>query len=250
MSMQSIQRTAAAMLLGAACVAPALAQGPTGSANISQLSFTLIDLNPSDGIAPEITFGNETLASHALYLAPDGVLKDRWVDAAGPNAFSFPSGSVSASAAPRELHSSSQLDNLGLYAFTHANTSYRADFTLTPFTGVLFSALGDVAAIKGDPNTSVDAKASLFAIVQGPDWKFDGASSFNETLQPDAGSVSYTFHGYIHSGDKLGTGHFLLETDLWTNVHEVTPPVPEPASVAMMLGGLAVVGAAAARRRR
>ena len=73
----------------------------------------------------------------------------------------------------------------------------------------------------------------------------------NTTLLSALGPQLYTG---LESAPTFKTGTFVLVEDLGTATYTLTiaaaTAVPEPASVALMLGGLGVVGAAATRRRK
>lgn len=78
------------------------------------------------------------------------------------------------------------------------------------------------------------------------------ASSYNAAfITNNGGTVSSAFNALVAGLDD-GKAYFNLHTSSFTGgeLRGLLAPVPEPETYALMLGGLAVVGAVAARRRK
>ena len=275
----------------AACLAATPAAslaGAAGSVDMTAVSIQLIDLDPSDGIAPSVVFpagaipgvGGGNLPSVELLLYTPAADLSRQASATQPF------GAVSASLAlPGATASASYAGDLSSGASFHASASASGgpsqvviaraddmmtfadgpgDFVLSAQTELVMTATATLqvstttAAGDGAPDF---AFADAFLQVSGtvPDGRLDNdfltleadpftglPASAQQTVQL---SVSFS-----NTGTASEEGYYFAYTSL--NLESGTPPpappppaLPEPAGIGAMLAGLALLAAAARRRR-
>lgn len=231
----------------AVCVLAALA-GPASaqfaSADISQLRYELIDLDPNDGIIPEIVITGASTEVIVELQFPNGDREGRQFNSPGSVDIQRWYGQGEASAAATAVSSRADLFAApGFYRSFVSHATRRLAFTLSPHTGLRISALGslDVA-----PTDWADTRGSLslsgeFQDSGGP---FVEAQSFEDRYQTGHGTDSFQLSGYLSSGEEAVSGSFGMFVYTRTQVSAV----PEPSTVGMLLAGLALVGAAARRR--
>lgn len=233
----------AAALLTTAPMAHALDADVRSS--VSQISFTLVDLNLDDGITPMITFTDRSgyrsvdhswpFNSQVSYSAPGGA-RITYL------------GNV-AEASSDYTHASS---HVSLVTQHGQNQSYsaRADqdfyFTLTPYTGLTFSAAGNLHA---DAQQGEDWRADLFVQLDLRTLDNGVERTFNQTWSNSLrnnGERDYSLTRYLVTGSDVGKGQLQTSTATWANS---VSAVPEPATGAMMMAGGVLVGLMARRRR-
>lgn len=229
---------------GATLGAPAAAQDATASASLSGFTYQLIDLDAADGVTPEVSFFNQIFHAEADHSSRPGYRQT--ISQAGSVAIDSGSGQagaiVSADAASVQLRYSSA-PGIGTVS---AASEREISFTLSPNTGILFSALANVDIARDAPITGWSGASIYGWVDQGNN--LDSTIYFSDLFAPKSGPLAYHLSAFGYAGQYGGTGR--VEFSASANVFHYNPaPVPEPAGAAMLLAGLGLIGAAAARRR-
>jgi hypothetical protein len=229
--------TVAGLAIGAAGTASAQA---VASAALGLTGYTLVDLDPSDGVAPWIRFQDQwTVATSAGLYGPGPVpLQEDSGTTFGSVGVASADGSAQASAAPGDVAAT-----ISAYAGSSiAQASNRHYFELSPNTGITFFASGHLATDGldwGSPVASVTFVAVANSFGEPP----------SESIARDVSDYSVSLSSYAEAqGVDPVTGWVDLSSFAFARAF--APPVPEPALPAMLLGGLALLGARAGRRRR
>lgn len=243
-------------------------------AYLSNLSVTLIDLDPLDGLAPSISFASGLITS-PLVRAGSAPLYDTH----GSGLFApldveiqTPTDRASATVSGPTFGADGSFRNAGMRVSALANDSgpnafaspeafvyapYGGGgftFSLSPNTQASFTATGStsVTATVGADRQSGSAEASLFVI--GVDrqsqYQTDVAYSWlGESDQPgqDATSRALQVDFVNATGGWLG-GDFQATVRVDGFTGAMAPPVPEPSTWALMLLGAVAVGGVTRRR--
>jgi len=237
----NLKQIALAALLSAAAASPALAQ-QAAAVHIGQLRWELVDLAPDDGIAPWIGVNAYGTQSYASVYDQEGIEIDG-VKIAQYGATGFDNGHASLHADTQEDAASALLTLYSGYGYVSANRSFR--FTLAPNTQVNFYADADLRATPEAPGVSwPTALAELYGSLPG----FNDGERFMQTFRLEDGVYQGTLAVTAASQGEWTSGYLALDAYAVAESHAA--PVPEPASVAMLAGGLGVVGGVARRRRR
>lgn len=231
---------------GATLAAPALAQSASASASLSGFTYQLIDLDAADGIAPQVSFFDEkyaTRAEHSFY-QPGHVQSGKQ-----PGSVAIDSGYAQASATIAAASSSvtAQYSSALGYNQVWAQANREVRFTLSPNTGIMFSALAN-AAIEADTPITGWASARISGWVEQAIGLNSGIY-FSDLLTRREGELDYNLSAFGYAGSAGGNGYVEFSSDLMLSHFNPTSPVPEPAGAAMLLAGLALVGGAGLRRR-
>lgn len=248
--MSLLSRILTAVAIGAATLgaaSPAAAQAELTGAYFNFL-FTLVDLNPGDGIAPGITFSGASANAQArLYNAPDfagptyATLQQSAFDDGGVVRFALDSGdfhdygyvtSRAGSGTSVIGHGSS------LLTFQSSN-----GFVLAPYTGVTFGAEATVTERSG-AGTDASALVSMIGVLQDVPGSY---TEYRTSLSSDAGPTTGNLSLTMASGAQALYGSIGFAGTLSANV---LTAVPEPAPTAMLAAGLAFIGMGARRRHR
>lgn len=210
------------------------------SAALGVTGYTLVDLDPNDGITPWITFQNQSTIGTAvsLYDAADTPLQERSSTTYGSIGVSSADGSAQASAGTTDVAAA-----ISAYAGRSvAQAENRYYFELSPHTGVTFFASGHLVSGGVDWGNAV-ASVGFYSAVNGI------GDPPGESIARGVSNYTVSFSSYAESqGADAATGWVDLTSS--ASVRAFAPPVPEPALASMLLGGLALLGAHAARRRR
>jgi hypothetical protein len=235
-------------LLTVAWAAAALAFAPHAAAQsfvqtgvyYSNWEYDVTDLDPLDGIEPAINFYGSTLTTRvATYDAPDASGTPReFVELTGTSNFQIINSDVIMYG---ELFPTT--GNLVIYTGRGASfvtTDATNTFVLAPNTEITFSLYGSVSELV---TTGSDASANFAMIgrLQAPDGTFvEYRTDISSDDPPPDSLVTLT----LRSGTEGNYGTLNFHSDLAAHVLAV----PEPATVAMLAGGLALLGARARRR--
>lgn len=265
-------------LCALACANPALAQLSVRS-SLGNLTYTLTDLDPNDGIAPSLiplASAPRASTSMALTTTRDGLRNqdtEHRVDGTVPldsvaHAYSY----VSADGAPATRLgvaakvSGGSLAGLALQASADNNATPgdhyaaslaatdRAPFVLSPMTLITFSVDYELSTVIGplpldSQLFSTYATAAFNLVVQEEYGNYVVADSANYfsgrehlgTAGP--GSLTMSYANYA----AVGLTSYLSLNTLANATSNVPLPVPEPMTYAMLLAGLGIV--VGARRR-
>lgn len=244
---------AAAALLAAPSVASA---GVTGQVTLNNVSYTLTDLDPNDGVTPSITF-LPTSQSGAIVLqyspgnashTPGGDGSSDGYQAPGMSVGGSFSGLGSlTSASLTAFAGADQAVGQRVTAWASTNSGW-FDFVLSPHTALSISAdvqfSGQVTA-GGDANR-LDMDGDIWLTGEGD------SSGVSRQFSTDSGTLRNPTAPFDWMASVLGTyandsaasfpGSLLLYTtvDALSVPSAVTapPPVPEPANIAMLAAGL------------
>lgn len=233
----------AALLVAAMGAASTAAAQSTASASINNVNYQLIDLNPYDGIAPSITFGGLPAAANVVLYGDTGysipVLSDGSLTY-GPISISNASGSAFAEI--QEASGASRVEIFSNSGFGASLTEF--SFVLSPNTRLIFTGDASVSAVT-DP---AGGNASATAYLQVGFSNEGGTTDvFNRsTLLSTDGDRSGHLLALIDSGAMAMNGTYAFATD--SEASSLAAPIPEPASVGMLLAGLGVL--AGLQRRR
>lgn len=251
-------KTTMASTLAGACLA-LMASGPaqaaaSASAEIGHLVFTLIDLDPLDGIDPAMMWGGSEYSQSYANTESGGWSWDSafgWymdTSAMSTDSFSLASGMTGWGGADAEAEVSGS-PVAGVSRSANGSGYFSGSFTVTPWTGIVVTAPYTAWA-----STTLDSEwARGSAHLQFSLYTDDGseehyaqrfieASSAGESNSA-SGTVRLTFANL--SADAMG-GNFWAQAYAYAQSPQ---PVPEPAGAVMMLAGLLGVGAALRRRR-
>lgn len=252
------------------------------SASITNFTFTLIDLDPTDGIAPSIEFFDEGsfrwgLDSGAVVTTHDGqTLNTRDMGGAfGSSHEVLIAGSSSVNLRTAQALAEMTTSAISLTSSASVDTSVPGH-DLTSIAGAALSTVAFDGDFSSELGFSLGAKTAL---------RVQGQYSLNATLEPgptaDNLALASLFFS-LRSGDQAfsifevaqarADGELAVSVDRWLdftlenseasernayiNMHGSTEslvatgvsPVPEPQTIALMLAGLG--GVAVARRQR
>lgn len=263
------RRRRACALLQAAVLAPALlaaapasASETNGSIRVQELSFILVDLRPSDGIAPSLTYTGTGQKSYYATIVDSSLGAMPAVDV---HASAFPSAPVGNSYAT-PWHQA----QLALAARPTINTiddgasftlsswadhpdsvevgyTSKLDFLLGPGTAVLFTAHARGHAdfgggsIPGDAYFSAHMDASWFPESSNAS---DFYQSFGSTLLPSSADVNWLL---LASARNTGTDPYFMTLTIEAALGGTVTAVPEPEAVWMLLAGGLMLAAAVRR---
>jgi hypothetical protein len=270
---------AALLALASALAAPVAVAASSASASLSNIHFSLIDLDAGDGIDPSIQFlpddkfSAPTPSAHARALEgrledDHNVVLDRWAagsvsaqrlnqsasaEVLAGNPFDLGSGAglraSAAQAAPATAYG---------YAVGNSQLLYSTPFMLTANTKLVMTGWGEVTIDRDLETPDAVAVGWLDLTI----FLYDAVTDEYEIYADDL-RVDYDGERYPEVTDpRWLTVSFSNTLDVQTKgyatVHSlavayskfVPPPIPEPASSALLLFGLAAIGVAANRRRR
>jgi hypothetical protein len=233
---------AAAMAVAAMGAASTAAAQSTASASVSNVNYQLVDLNPYDGIAPSITFGGLPAGANVVLYGDIGYTNPVLSDSTSNyGTISVSNASGTSFAELQETSNRSQVQVFSNSGFASSLTEF--SFVLSANTRVIFTADASVVGTIDPAGGNVDANAWLQLAF--PNEAFTNAQIDRAYLYTTDGDRSGHLLVQLDSAAGLTNGTYAFGTE--TSASSFAAPVPEPASVAMLLAGL---GALAGLQRR
>lgn len=226
---------------------PGMAQASSGSASIYDFAYELFDLAPDDGIVPSLIFTSETV-SGTVNANRDTFLGNPWDETRNLAGH----GGVAIARQPGMAAVEISVDALQVSALAWrgafaASGQYTYEFTLTPMTHVVFSAVAQLL-VSHDANRRPDASEASAAL-SGEIASFPGQrtqfSSFVMLNTP--GDTVRPLGVHALTGNLAGTGSLRLAAGAFA---VGVSPIPEPALRHMLLPGLVLCWAMAPSLRK
>jgi len=276
MPFRSLRLAAVAALTTAAFTASAwAASGASASASLTQITLALVDLAPNDGIVPSMIFGEGSPHSTAytyyqpsdgqnwpnfpVYDEADAFLSPLLVLANG-NEAEVTSDSLRASFTAASNH---VVHHVTADALIASQLSTGFGFQLSPNTQLVFSAQFSLDAATADTpcrlvenmNWCQDGVAGVAARAWGgAEWdqqfvhelRLQGVQGGGQSDHLD-GTIQFAVSNRTDSAANID---LVLQASALTGISTgAPPPIPEPSTLALMLGAMPMVWVAARRRR-
>lgn len=247
--MRSVRLMVATIALASSFTAVAAHAAPGASARISDFSYQLIDLNLLDGIAPSITFEpglDYWQASGSYCFGHTGGCRSDYHFGIGQYDYQTGPGSSRVTIAPDLMQASVALDRrFDPEADIFSAVAYfNGAFVLSPWTEVRFTSAAALS-VAADAYTEAGVVTHLYGWLG--DMEPDTPRYFQSSMALAAsGAQAGELGGSLRSGGlaEHGTFYRIASANLTR-----AAPVPEPSSYAMLVAGLAVLGARRLRRR-
>jgi hypothetical protein len=247
------------------CILPALAllfgmplhahavEAAHGTGTLSNLHYTLTDLNPNDGIAPGITWTRSLTFLYGNYNDVVGSYHDEsdgtsTISGSWENGRDATSATITGGAGYRDTELS--VSHYSETGRTLASTSLFLDFTLTAETGIIFYSDYALNAYNTDPDSWADSYTAYSGELMNTGsstlyyqyLRHESSSEFDQELN---GNMAL-FYDNVNAENWTGT------LNLWLrgSSSATAAPVPEPSTYAMFAAGFALLGVRANRRKR
>jgi hypothetical protein len=243
-----------------------------GTAEATNLRYTLTDLTPADGLAPAVNFTNGqsvALSVRSLLMAPGTRPDDHIADvtATTPTTLSrnwTPAVHVDASLGRLGVRTAIDVDAVP-DAFVRGSASAALSpwtFTLAPHTGIAFSfdvaiamALGESAT--GNEYGGANAFATLYYRTATGAWSapiadglFGAVGTSQAAVYPSSIDQTRTATvSWENTGDTWIEGQVIYDVGVSGEIQGGPAPVPEPGEWAMLVVGLGLLAAKKHRPR-
>lgn len=222
-------------------IASAHAQSSSASAEVTGLSYQLIDLDPTANITPGISF-TERIDSISYYDNSSGNIDYQESMDFSPTSITRSFGSASTTADRGNWRAAARFDLATPYfQLFSAQNFYGVDFELTPSTGLLLLANVALTAAHAGASTRSEASARMFGYLNFVGNEAFEGSDFNDRVGIESGSRAYYLSGYLHSGTDALQGTFGIDT-VATATFYGAAPVPEPQTYTLLLAGVGLLG--------
>lgn len=214
---------------------------------MSNVQYQLIDLDLTDGITPSITFDadDEVTVYSSIRTTPPLPIYEQILSDFGSTTMVGDYAHTSATLGLNGGSNQVTLTPASVWQSAGSSSQLLTRFTLSPSTGLSFSASATIAA---DAQTHAAEATAIF--IADLSYTHNGVFRLQEYVEAYSthnGARDYLFNGYFVSGREAASGTFNMRT--WSSATTIAP-VPEPATYGMLLAGALVVGLAARRRRR
>lgn len=231
-------RMAAAALVLGGTMAGGMAQASSGSASIYDFAYELYDLDPADGIFPSLIFTSET-ASGTVNANNNPVLGLPWDETRSLGGYGAAAvDKVPGRARVEVTAGARRASALAWRGAFLASSQTVFNFTLSPMTEVVFSAIGAIA-VKNDNATNPPdaswASAALVGEVASFPCQRTQFSSYVALTTPGASTRSLAAHAF--TGELGGEGTLRMSAEASA---VAVSPIPEPGQWTMLLAGLAL----------
>jgi len=239
-------------LLAAGLAAGAMAAAPAAFAQafatFGPLTYEVIDLKPDDGITPTFSLtessrsGSVSVFDNFNFEGPPAASAS--ITSGGTATANF-QGTATATSLPESVSANVDMINGSGTALAEADYT----FQLAPNARLIFTSPATVGGgfhfLAGDGHAVATLSGSWFMGFD-PHIPF---GDFDTSLNSPGliGGGSATLSGVVNSSEEAVFGHVHLRTSA---SGERVSLVPEPASVAMLVAGLGLMGGVAQRRRR
>lgn len=218
---------------------PAMAQSGGLTTRLSQFSYELVDLNPSDGISPAVEFVLNRHEQRSAYASDYVLVAEDVRNDIGATEVVGPSGNArsSLSAGTWFAEANTQFGPSDHEFYSAFSVTYWT-ISLTPWTALNLEVLAENTATFA-PELFLLAKASI----QGN--LYDSVGLWLGSIdQYHVGVGSAWLRGTVASGSTNATGNLYLAAESYAYT---SPAVPEPATCLMLLAGLGMIGPVVAR---
>jgi hypothetical protein len=225
------------------------AMAKTSSASLQDITITVEDMNPNDGIAPGFTFsGFQSVFASAVAADTPQPVSDFWSETEWvPRSVDVQDGSTFAQASVGEGFMSTSGQGPGFYT---GRVIKSANFELTPFTRLVFTGVMTLSTSINDlpcsaPGACEISDANFGAWVGPSAFPILVVEAFANKFDPSESRTEQ-----LHITFENTFGH---TRDFTVQMHAVVGggvgPVPEPQTYALMLLGLGALGIVSRRRR-
>jgi len=237
----------AALAIAAALgIAPAASAQSEATAQFGDFTYTLVDLNPSDGIGPRVDFygtSSRLTAEATFHTSPDGsgLPRDQISDSVTDGFINLSIDAPGAYLTTESYQTSGSATNRIQFGSSVLTTNAFNTFILSPYTEVTFTVNGTV----GELNSAGNNSSALLAMI-GKAYYTNG-----DMIEHDAGlsSDSGPSYGPLSLTFRAGADDLPVTLEFNTTLTaQVLSPVPEPAMGALLVAGLGIVGARIRRR--
>ncbi len=263
-----------AALAGSMLASPASFAVAYSTASVGNFTVTLTDLDLTDGITPYFQLSEQAaphyvsteykadnnartvfagrntstwqpIAIEALYEAPAG----------GTERFSAAASMAGSTLPALQVDTSASAAGNAQLGYSMGSAQIWDRFTLSPNTGLSVSFDLSVGSALSDPAGPGGAYSWSTVEFVGSNFNTQAFRKFHRVGYGDptegtAGTATHTFDLTSDSREFLVTA-MISAGSVGSNVNNLLPPpVPEPATYAMLLAGFGVIGASAVRRRK
>lgn len=235
-----------AVSLAAVLVTPsAFAQSASTSvATIQNFNYELVDLMPSDGIAPSVELSSGQRSAEAyLFSYPDGALiaNARTLD------YGSAEVSVAGNTAQSSLSPQAARSEVGavIATFADAVTFDRIDFVLSPHARLIFSGDAHVA-VQQNVAGNVYARAMILGEIPSSPL-LNTFTQFSSSVESALGENSQMLSVAVNSGVEEAVGYVELNTT--AQATSSVPAIAEPSAALMICAGLGLLTLARECRR-
>lgn len=224
--------------------APAAQAQTTATASLNGFTFSLLDLDLTDGITPSITLSNQNnWIATAAYPDNSGYPSlIQIIDHPGTASISLPGGPATASYGNASGATSLTVNGAGPRVSSDVIVQW--DFVLSAHTSITLTGQGSVNNGNSNGLQSWAQIFSAYRVAPTDQYETYLSDDLNSADGNGARGMSLTFN----SGDAELNGRLGLYVNSQGQGQGL--PVPEPESYAMFLAGLAVIGGIVKRRQR